>query len=70
LTDEDRERGEQILGQQLEATAARKLVLPGNHDWGLLPRDYNAKSIANQQVFVDGWPAGPTADSPTASSPT
>ena len=58
LTDEDRARGEKILGQQLAATAVRKIVIPGNHDWGLLPRDYNMKSIENQQGFVDGWPEG------------
>jgi len=58
LTDEDREKGEKILAQQLAATSVRKIVLPGNHDWGLLPRNYNAKSIENQQLFVDGWPEG------------
>ena len=58
LTDDDRERGEKILGQQLAATAVRKIVIPGNHDWGLLPRNYNAKSIENQQAFVDGWADG------------
>jgi hypothetical protein len=58
LTDDDRARGERILGQQLEATAVRKIVIPGNHDWGLLPRNYNKKSIKNQQAFVDGWPKG------------
>lgn len=58
LTDEDREKGEQILGQQLAATGVRKIAIPGNHDWGLLPKNYNAKSIQNQQTFVDGWPDG------------
>lgn len=58
LTDDDRERGETILGQQLAATAVRKIVIPGNHDWGLLPRNYNAKAIQNQQAFVDGWAEG------------
>lgn len=58
LTDDDREHGERILGQQLAATAARKIVIPGNHDWGLMPKDQNAKSIRNQQAFVDDWPAG------------
>jgi hypothetical protein len=58
LTDDDRERGEQILGQQLAATEARKIVIPGNHDWGFLPKDQNAQSIRNQQAFVDGWPEG------------
>jgi len=58
LTDDDREHGENILGQQLEATLARKIFIPGNHDWGLLPRDMNANAIRNQQAFVDDWPAG------------
>ncbi len=58
LTDEDREHGEQILDQQLKATAAHKIFIPGNHDWGLLPKDQNAKAIRNQQTRVDEWPAG------------
>lgn len=58
MTDEAREHGERILGQQLAVTGATKIVIPGNHDWGLLPKDYNAKSILNQQAFVDGWPDG------------
>ena len=58
LTDEDRDRGEKILAQQLAATEVEKFVIPGNHDWGLLPKNYNAKAIANQQGFVDGWAAG------------
>lgn len=58
LIDEDRERGEQILAQQLAATDVRKIVIPGNHDWGLLARNYNLQSILNQQEFVDEWPGG------------
>ncbi len=58
LQDDDRERGEQILAQQLDATTARKIVLPGNHDWGMMQRDETAKSVRNQQAFVDEWPAG------------
>lgn len=58
LTDEDRERGEQVLSQLLSATAVPKIVIPGNHDWGLLPKNFNAKSIQNQQAFIDGWSAG------------
>lgn len=58
LIDDDRERGEKILGQQLEATAVRKIAIPGNHDWGLLAKNYNVKSIQNQQAFIDDWPAG------------
>ena len=58
LTDEDRDHGEKILGQLLAATRAPKYVIPGNHDWGLLPKDYNLRSIQNQQAYVDGWPEG------------
>jgi len=58
LTDDDREHGERILGQQLEATLARKIFIPGNHDWGLLPKNMNSEAILNQQSFVDAWPAG------------
>ena len=58
LTDDDREHGERILGQQLAATRARKIFIPGNHDWGFLPRNQNATSIRNQQAFVDDWSAG------------
>lgn len=58
LTDDAREHGERILSQQLEATRVRKIFIPGNHDWGLLPKNQSAKSIRNQQAFVDEWPAG------------
>ncbi len=58
MTDEDLARGEKILGHQLAATQATKFVIPGNHDWGFFSKKYNAKSIRNQQLFVDGWPAG------------
>jgi hypothetical protein len=58
LTDDDREHGERILAQQLDATTVPKIFIPGNHDWGLLPKDQNAKAIRNQQAFVDEWPAG------------
>lgn len=58
LTDDDRAHGEKILSQQLAATAARKIFIPGNHDWGLLPRDQNAKAIRNQQEYLEEWPAG------------
>ncbi len=58
LTDEDREHGERILAHQLAATDALKIFIPGNHDWGLLPKDQNAQAIRNQQAFIDDWPAG------------
>ena len=61
LTDEDRERGEKILAQQLAATSAPKIVVPGNHDWGFAPTDHNVQSIRNQQAFVDGWRDGRAA---------
>jgi hypothetical protein len=58
LTDEDREAGERIIRQQLEATEALKIFIPGNHDWGFLPRNQNAIAIRNQQTYIDEWPAG------------
>ncbi len=58
LTDDDREKGERILSHQLAATSVRKIFIPGNHDWGLLPKRQNAQAIRNQQAFVDEWPAG------------
>lgn len=58
LVDDDRERGERILTQQLEATSSHKIFIPGNHDWGFAPTDMNATAIRNQQSFVDGWPGG------------
>lgn len=58
LTDEDREHGENILAHQLVATDVPKIFIPGNHDWGLLPKNQNATAIRNQQAFVDEWPGG------------
>lgn len=56
LVDDDRERGEMILSQQLAATSARKILIPGNHDWGLFKM--RESSIENQQAFVAGWRDG------------
>jgi hypothetical protein len=61
LVDEDRERGEKILGQQLEATPAAKVFVPGNHDWGMDPAQMNVRAIRNQQAFVDGFEGGSAA---------
>jgi len=58
LTDDDRERGEKILAQQLAATKARKVFVPGNHDWGFAPTDHTVTSIRNQQTFIDEWADG------------
>ncbi|MDP6980250.1 MAG: hypothetical protein QF570_16890 [Myxococcota bacterium] len=51
FTDDDRERSEKILAQQLAATRARKIVIPGNHDWGLFKM--HESSIDDQQQFVE-----------------
>jgi hypothetical protein len=51
------ERGEGILLQQLRATRARKLFVPGNHDWGnAIP---NAGRLANQQRFIEAFRESP-----------
>lgn len=56
LVDKDRERGEMILAQQLAASSARKILIPGNHDWGLFKM--RESSIENQQAFVSAWQDG------------
>jgi len=56
LVDDDRERGERVLAQQLAATSARKILVPGNHDWGLF--EMRESSIENQQAFVAEWHDG------------
>lgn len=55
LQDEDRERGEKILRQQVEATGAEQVFVPGNHDWGLSPDGQDPKVLRNQQEFVLGF---------------
>lgn len=47
------ERGEGILLQQLRATRARKIFVPGNHDWGdVIP---SAEKLANQERFIESF---------------
>ena len=58
LIEEEREQAERILAQQLAATPAMKVVLPGNHDWGMDPARQNITAIRNQQTFIDEWPQG------------
>ena len=54
LQDSDRARGEAVLMQQIEATRADKILIPGNHDWGFTGADnLTAGVLANQQEFVD-----------------
>ena len=58
LIEEEREEAERILGHQLEATAVPKVIIPGNHDWGMDPAKRNIFAIRNQQAFIDAWPEG------------
>lgn len=58
LTDDDREHGERILAQQLSSTDRPKIFISGNHDWGFLPKDQNAKALRNQQDFIETWSGG------------
>src|SRR5262249_24245992 len=49
-----RERGQEILLEQLRATSARAMMIPRNHDWGWargFPRDAR-RLLANEQKFV------------------
>ncbi|MEO2167634.1 MAG: metallophosphoesterase [bacterium] len=52
LTDDDRERGEGILRQQLESTRAQKIFVPGNHDWGGF-NPTRAHILYNQEEFIE-----------------
>lgn len=58
LEEDDRARGEGILRQQLEATSALRIFVPGNHDWGSSPRDWTGDRVIAQQEFVLDWPGG------------
>ena len=54
LQEADRPRGERVLLQQIEATQAKKIFIPGNHDWGYTATQRIAVgALANQQEFVD-----------------
>ena len=49
-----RRRGEAILLQQLNATHARKLFIPGNHDWGYTQfRQGRPRILKNEQTYID-----------------
>jgi len=50
---EDDERGEGVLLQQLRATPANKIFVPGNHDWGDWSLD--AETLAHEERFIDGF---------------
>ena len=58
LAADDRARGEAILRQQLAATSALRIFVPGNHDWGSSPQDWTGARVVAQQEFVLAWPEG------------
>jgi hypothetical protein len=50
----DRARGEAILRRQLQATRARKLFIPGNHDWGFTGvQRLRPGLLGNEQAFLE-----------------
>jgi hypothetical protein len=64
---ESDERGEGILLQQLRATRARKIFVPGNHDWGnVIP---SAAKLANQERFVEAFRESPAEFLPKGGCP-
>jgi hypothetical protein len=61
------ERGEGILLQQLRATRAKKLFVPGNHDWGnVVP---NAEKLGRQERFIDSFRESPALFQPKGGCP-
>ena len=64
FVEEERVDAERILSQQLAATPVSKIVIPGNHDWGMNPATQNIAAIRNQQAFIDAWPQGNTLYAP------
>jgi hypothetical protein len=58
LRDADRAHGEAVLRQQLGATRAAKLFVPGNHDWGFSARTVAvAGTLRNEQRFIEAHAA-------------
>lgn len=54
LQEADRARGEAVLLRQVRATRAKKLFVPGNHDWGSVGgRALNTGALAKQQAFIE-----------------
>jgi hypothetical protein len=52
----DRADGERVLLQQIESTQARKIFIPGNHDWGFAwNREFAEGVLELQQEFLDGY---------------
>jgi hypothetical protein len=54
LQQADRPRGERVLREQLDATRARKIFIPGNHDWGYTATQLIGPGVLeNQQQFIE-----------------
>ena len=55
-------QAEEVLLQQLRATRATKLFVPGNHDWGYSGRQWLVPGVlAKEQAFIESH-AGMAAD--------
>ncbi len=61
------ERGTGILLQQLRATRARKVFVPGNHDWGNLR--LRASTLAREEGFIDRFEESPATLLPKGGCP-
>jgi hypothetical protein len=54
LQSDDRAQGERILRRQIGSTRARKVFIPGNHDWGFTGvQRLSPGVLGNQQAFLD-----------------
>jgi hypothetical protein len=50
----DRAHGEAVLRRQIQSTRAKKLFIPGNHDWGFTGvQRLGPGVLANQQAFLE-----------------
>lgn len=63
----DDERGQGILLQQLRATRAKKVFVPGNHDWG--DPFLSAATLAHEERFIDGFEESPASLLPKGGCP-
>jgi hypothetical protein len=54
LRQDDRRRGEAVLRQLIESTRARRIFIPGNHDWGYSPGALQQVGrLRAQEEFID-----------------
>lgn len=57
LQQSDRRRGEAVLLQQIESTRARRIFIPGNHDWGFAPGTLQQVGrLRAEEEFIDSHP--------------